>query len=114
MLKKIITTLCLVTAITTTAVAQSKEPKGELPTIFTRAPCDTLPNMVATVKKYDEKLLFTGSGMTFAAPTGQPYRGGLMFLVNQDTGSWTIFQLFGDGMACMIMNGKDFSPYTGD
>jgi len=22
-------------------------------------------------------------------------------------------QLFNDGMACMVMNGRDFTPYTG-
>lgn len=97
----------------TTALAQSKEPQGEKPTMFTRSPCDPLPVMLETIKKYGEELLFTGNGMTFSAQTGQPLVGGLMFFVNQDKGTWSVLQLFNDGMACMVMNGRDFTPYTG-
>tara|TARA_B110000977_G_C10899331_1_gene424604 strand:- start:47 stop:439 length:393 start_codon:yes stop_codon:yes gene_type:complete len=92
---------------------ESKTPEGEKPTIFTRAPCDPLPNMIETIAKYKEDLLFIGDGMTFSAQTGQPNNGGMMFFVNQDTGTWSMLQLFGDGMSCMIMNGKSFKPFTG-
>ena len=92
---------------------ESKTPEGEKPTIFTRAPCDPLPNMIETIAKYKEDLLFIGDGMTFSAKTGQPHNGGMMFFVNQDTGTWSMLQLFADGMSCMIMNGKRFEPYTG-
>ena len=34
----------------TTALAQSKEPQGEKPTMFTRSPCDPLPVMLETIK----------------------------------------------------------------
>ena len=37
-----------------------------------------------------------------------------MFFVNQETGTWTVLQAYGDGMACMIFNGKDFTSYSGD
>lgn len=97
----------------TTALAQSKEPQGEKPTMFTRSPCDPLPKMVETIETYGEELLFTGNGMTFSAQTGQPFIGGMMFFVNQDKGTWSVVQLFKDGMACMVMNGRDFTPYTG-
>ncbi|MBE26266.1 MAG: hypothetical protein CMN33_01105 [Saprospirales bacterium] len=102
-----------ISLLATTALAQTKEPEGDKLTIFTRAPCDPLPVMVETIKSYGEELLFTGNGMTFSAPTGQPIRGGLMFFTNQDKGTWSVVQLFSDGVACMIMNGRDFSPYTG-
>ena len=92
---------------------ESKTPEGEKPTIFTRAPCDPLPNMIETIAKYKEDLLFIGDGMTFSAQTGRPNNGGMMFFVNQDTGTWSMLQLFADGMSCMIMNGKRFEPYTG-
>jgi|TARA_B110000977_G_C10985595_1_gene457823 hypothetical protein len=92
---------------------ESKKPEGDALTIFTRAPCDMFPKMVDTIKKYKEELLFVGDGMTFSAKTGQPHNGGMMFFVNQDTGTWSMLQLFADGMSCMIMNGKRFEPYTG-
>jgi len=92
---------------------ESKRPEGEKPTIFTRAPCDQLPNMINTIAKYKEDLLFIGDGMTFSAQTGRPNNGGMMFFVNQDTGTWSMLQLFADGMSCMIMNGRAFEPYTG-
>ena len=97
----------------TTALAQSKEPEGERPTLFTRTPCDPLPKMVETIETYGEELLFTGNGMTFSAQTGQPFIGGMMFFVNQDEGTWSVVQQFKDGMACMVMNGRDFTPYAG-
>ena len=102
------------------------EPKSELekiPTVpntqqqvslFLRAPCDTFEKMTETIKKYKEDLLFSGTGLTFSAQTGQPYNGGMFFFTNQETGSWTILQGFADGMACMIMNGRNFRPYTGE
>ena len=95
------------------AAEVNKLPKGDIPTLFTRAPCDPLPKMLQTMKKYKEELLFTGNGMTFSAKTGEPFRGGMMFFVNQDTGTWSMLQLFGDGMSCMIMNGRDFEPFAG-
>ena len=81
--------------------------------LFLRAPCATFEKMTETIKKYKEDLLFSGTGLTFSAQTGQPYNGGMFFFTNQQTGSWTIMQVFPDGMACMIMNGKNFQPYSG-
>ena len=91
-----------------------KKPIGDIPTIFTRMPCDTIQKMTETIGKYNEPLLFIGNGLTFSANTGQPQRGGMAFYVNQDTGTWTALQLFKDGMACMIMNGTNFEPYIGE
>ena len=82
--------------------------------LLLRAPCATFVEMTNTIKKYKEELLFSGTGLTFSAQTGQPYNGGMFFFTNQDTGSWTLLQAFGDGMACMIMNGRNFQPYVGD
>ena len=83
------------------------------PAVMIRQPCDRADKMFETLRKYEEHLLFVGKGMTFGIQ-GQPYNGGMMFFTNQDTGSWTILQIYGDGMACMIMNGKNFQPYIGD
>ena len=97
-------------------VPDELEPKVETQqmSLLLRAPWSTIVEMTETVKKYEEELLFSGTGLTFSAQTGQPYNGGMIFFTNQDTGSWTLLQAFGDGMACMIMNGRNFRPYTGE
>ena len=102
-----------ISVFATTALAQDKEPQGERLTVFTRAPCDPLPKMINTIAKYKEEILFVGDGMTFAAQSGQPLVGNMMFLVNQETGTWSMLQIFKDGLACMVINGKKFEPYTG-
>ena len=83
------------------------------PAVLLKQPCDRADKMFEVLKKYEEFLLFTGEGMTFGLQ-GNPYRGAMMFFTNQDTGSWTILQVYKDGMACMLANGKKFEPYTGD
>ena len=97
-------------------VPDQLEPKEDTQqmSLLLRAPCSTIAKMTDTIKKYKEELLFSGTGLTFSAQTGQPYNGGMFFFTNQDTGSWTLLQAFGDGMACMIFNGKNFEPYVGD
>jgi len=80
--------------------------------VFLKAPCGPITEMTNTIKKYREEMLFHGTGLTFS-PQNQVYNGGMFFFTNQQTGSWTIMQVFPDGMACMIMNGKNFQPYTG-
>jgi|TARA_B110000858_G_scaffold195211_1_gene251105 hypothetical protein len=82
-------------------------------TFFAKQPCDVLPKMMDTVKDYEEDLLFLGEGMSFAAQSGQGFMGGMMFFTNQETGTWSMLQLFGDGTACLVMNGRHFKPYSG-
>ena len=89
-----------------------QQDKGQM--VLLRAPCSEYSKMLETAKKYDEELLFTATGLTFSAQFGQPYSGALFFFVNQDKGSYTVLQVFGDGMACMLVNGRNFQPYTGD
>ena len=81
--------------------------------VFLKAPCGKFEEMTATIKKYNEELLFHGTGLTFS-PQNQTYNGVMMFFTNQSKGSWTILQVFPDGMACMVFNGNNFQPYTGD
>ena len=81
--------------------------------LYTMAPCDKVDTMFDLVsEKYNEELLFIGNGMIFS-PQQMPYRGGMFFFTNQETGSFSIVQVFQDGMACMIMNGRNFAPYSG-
>jgi len=82
------------------------------PAVILRQPCDRAEKMFETIQKYQEYMLFTGEGLTFGVQ-GQVYNGGMFFFVNQETGSWTMLQVYKDGMACMIFNGKKFEPFTG-
>ena len=98
--------LCLTAPIVS---AQDQQPK----TFVTKQPCADWETMLKTPAKYKEEMLFTGTGLQFSAVTGQPYTGGMFFFTNQDTGTWTMISVYGDGMACMVANGKEFAPYAG-
>ena len=82
------------------------------PAVILRQPCDRAEKMFETIKRYEELMLFTGEGLTFGVQN-QVYNGQMFFFVNQETGSWTMLQVYKDGMACMIFNGKKFEPFTG-
>jgi hypothetical protein len=95
----------------TTALAQEQNQNKRF--ITTQA-CDPVMEMSAIiVGKYKEQPLFQGDGLQFAAPTGQPYQSGMMFFVNQESGTWSLVSLYSDGTACMVANGTKFEPYTG-
>ncbi len=93
------------------AVGQEQEQEKM---VVLQSPCMEWSEMRKLAEKHGEELLFTGEGLTFAYGTGRPYRGGMAFFVNQDKGHWTIFQMYGDGIACMLFNGGKFDPYVGD
>ena len=92
---------------------QTPPPSTTARSLFLNVPCDKFDKMSKTVTKYKEELLFSATGLTFGGMQRLPYAGTMMFFVNQDTGSYTVLQLFKDGMACLIINGKNFEPYTG-
>ena len=104
MFKKLAFIIC---GLVYTTVAAAQE--GKL--LPLQAQCATIPEMMQTLDRYKETPLFIGQGMTFGFGSGQPYRGGMLFYVNQDTGSWSILQVFGDDVACLIFNGGDFMPW---
>mgnify|MGYP001587614012 CR=1 FL=1 len=82
---------------------------------FTMQPCDLAEKIFKTIKKYDEKPLFTGRGIQFDTnQQGTPIRSDTVFFVNQDTGTWSLLSVYTDGMVCMIASGKEFEPYTGE
>jgi hypothetical protein len=65
---------------------------------------------IATAAEYGEQLLFTGVGAQFYQ--GIPINGGMFFFVNQETGTWSLVNVYGDGYACLINAGSEFAPYT--
>ena len=110
MFKRLALALCIGSLSMSPALAQDQ---NTAKSFITKQPCDKLPKMLETVKQYEEDLLFLGQGMTFAARNSQGYMGGMMFFTNQETGTWSMLQLYGDGSACLVMNGNNFAPYSG-
>ena len=111
MFKKILYSLPLVLfALVTTVLAQAANDQKYF---YTRQECDTVATVMKNlVQGYGETSLFTGETVQFDYE-GTPYTGGAMFLVNQDTGTWTLISLYGDGTACVIAVGNNFEPFSG-
>lgn len=94
-------------------IPKTVDPKTQQsPAVILRQPCGRADKMFETIKRYEELMLFTGEGLTFGVQN-QVYNGQMFFFVNQNTGSWTVLQVYKNGMACMIFNGKNFEPYSG-
>jgi len=99
---------CLGLIWTFSANAQSTEKF-----LYTRQSCDPFEKVIGVVTgKYGEQPLFIGEGLQFGMQ-GDTYRGGAMFLVNQNTGTWSLLTLYGDGTACVTAVGTEFEPYSG-
>ena len=67
--------------------------------------------MTLVVGQWGEQALFTGEGVTIGVDD-TPYNGGVMLLVNQQTGTWTLGTLYGNGYVCINAAGTEFAPYT--
>jgi hypothetical protein len=81
--------------------------------LYTRQGCDPFEKVIDVMtNKYGEQPLFVGEGLQFGMQ-GEKYKGGAMFLVNQDTGTWSLIILYGDGTACVTAVGTQFEPYSG-
>ncbi len=110
MFKRLALALCIGSLSMSPALAQTT---NTAKIFIAKQPCDVLSKMIDVVKGYNEELLFLGEGMSFAAQSGKGFMGGMMFFTNQNTGTWSMLQVFGDGTGCLVMNGKDFAPYSG-
>ena len=120
MFKKVILPIIVFASVATasmtsniTAFAQDNGNPNTAKIFVAKQPCDVLPKMIEVIKGYKEELLFLGEGMSFAAQSGKGFMGGMMFFTNQDTNTWSMLQLYGDGTACLVMNGRGFVPYSG-
>ena len=82
--------------------------------LITNNYCGPFNKVLETPKKYKEGMLFSADGGVFESRTGQYFKGGVFFFVNQDTGTWSLINIFGDGTACMMQSGTKFSPYLGN
>ena len=79
---------------------------------YTQQSCGPVLTMLAeNVHEFEEKPLFSGSGIVISTDS-TPYRGGVMFFVNQTTGTWSLLTLYPDGTACVTAAGSQFEPYS--
>ena len=79
---------------------------------FTRAECWPSEKFMSLImNRWGEDALFTGTGITFSQD-GKSFQGGMMFFVNQDSGTWTIANMYADGTVCIHNAGIDFSPFS--
>jgi hypothetical protein len=105
-MKYLTITIALICVAASTVSAQDRR------LFYTRQECAPVAQMVRdTAMQYGETALFTGENTTLGTE-GQPFRGGAMFFVNQDTGTWTLLTLYQDGVACVSAAGIDFEPYA--
>tara|TARA_Y100000389_G_scaffold5006_1_gene4713 strand:+ start:441 stop:806 length:366 start_codon:yes stop_codon:yes gene_type:complete len=110
---KYLIALSLILTVSSASTQETMPQPNDMKTFITKQPCAPVVDMLRTPYKYGERILFTGEGVQFSAGDGRPYNGGAFFFVNQDTGTWTLVSVYGDGIACLVANGKDFEPYTG-
>lgn len=108
-MKKILGLLLLVPTLVS---AQEIKPEDQK-MFWARQYCGPMNEVFKTPEKYKEGMLFAGDGVNFEARSGMMYQSGMFFFVNQDTGSWTMINVYNDGVACVVQTGKRFAPYTG-
>lgn len=89
-------------------IANAQEEQSQL--FYTRQECNTAEQMFLESISYGEQPLFVGGGITIAAD-GTPYVGDVVFTVNQDTGTWSLFTRYGDNILCLTAVGIAFEPY---
>lgn len=81
----------------------------EVKRFYTVTQCGTPMDQFETSISFGEEILFEGSSVVFGIE-GVPFIGGMLFTVNQNTGTWTLFSVYGDGTVCTVAFGEDFAP----
>jgi hypothetical protein len=95
--------LSLVLVLPTWAYAQ------QVKNFYTVSECGAPLDQFSFSIDLDEEILFEGTSVVKGS-SGTPFFGGMLFTVNQDTGTWTLFSLYADGTVCTIAFGEDFQP----
>lgn len=102
MFKKLIALILIPLFFANTAYSQ---------TVYVKQECIDYETMAETMAKYDETVLFIGTVVTILT-TNQPVTGDMAFVVNQETGSWSLVGLYPSGISCLISSGTNFEPYS--
>tara|TARA_B110000285_G_C15062024_1_gene582928 strand:- start:199 stop:513 length:315 start_codon:yes stop_codon:yes gene_type:complete len=63
------------------------------------------------LKEYDEDVLFTADGQQIDLQN-KSFKSGMIFQVNQETSTWSLVSIYGEGTACIVATGNAFRPYS--
>lgn len=81
-------------------------------------PCIETEDAISNLSKnHQETPLATGVGTVQYFDNQQQIEtnaGMFTFWVNQDAGTFTVTMSFQDGITCLLTEGNNFEPYTGD
>ena len=78
--------------------------------------CSMLHKFSEVQEKWGERALFSGIGLQLVVPPnvyGAPakrIKRPMTLYVNQETGTWTLVSFWTDTYACLVANGRDFTP----
>jgi hypothetical protein len=77
--------------------------------------CDDYKKIVNyTISEFGETALFKGIGFPVYYDDNRvkgETEAYMVFFVNQDTSTWSLIYVFGDGRACIMADGAEFEPY---
>lgn len=73
--------------------------------------CGPWQQVAKRLKKYDEDILFTADGQQIGLEN-KSFKSGMIFQVNQETSTWSLVSIYGDGTACVVATGNAFQPYS--
>jgi hypothetical protein len=73
--------------------------------------CGPWKNVAFTLKEYNEDVLFTADGQQIDLQN-KSFKSGMIFQVNQETSTWSLVSIYGDGTACVVATGNAFRPYS--
>ena len=93
--------------VSVTTVAHSQN----LENFYTVQTCAPIMQMIVEASSLGETILFEGSSVQFHF-TERIVEGGMLFTVNQETGSWSLINVYGDGIACLAASGENFQPFV--
>ena len=125
MLKTVALTIALFTSIATAGIvgniasAQESKPAPEskepvyrlLPSFINCTDIETLDRMIA---EYDEIPFSKGLGMILIPGGPGNFESQLRTYVNPDNGSFTIVLMLDENAGCVVIMGKDFTPWSPD
>lgn len=77
--------------------------------LYTVQDCGAPMQMFSIGVAMGEDLLFEGTS-TVIGIDGIAYDGVMLFAVNQNTGSWSMYTIYADGTTCLTTFGNDFAP----
>lgn len=93
------------TIVLVATVAQSQT----FESFYTVQTCAPIMQMIVETTALGETALFEGVGVQYHY-TEEQIIGGMIFTVNQETGTWSLLNYYGDGMACLAASGDGFKP----